>query len=260
MEYRVKDFVKLLEEFAPLSFQESWDNSGLIVGSREQIVDKILLALDCTEETVQEAVELGANLIITHHPLIFKGLKRVSDETYVERAIKSLIKNEISLYSIHTNIDRVPQGVSGQMADKLMLENRCPIEREIEPGVGLGLFGTLPQPVEVKDLIVKVKELFGVKALRCSRLLSEPISKIALCGGSGSSLIERARALGAQVFITGDISYHNFFCEEGFMVMDIGHYESEIGVLDLLKEIIIKKIANFAVYKSKNNNNPIFYH
>lgn len=257
---KVKDVIWALQEFAPEKIQESWDNSGFMVGDREAVVNKVLLALDCTEEIVAEAIDMGANLIITHHPLIFKGLKSVGNDTYVERVVKTLIKQDISLYSIHTNIDKVPDGVSGLMADKLSLRNREILNADKDPGQGLGIVGDLENPMDVVAFIGMVKDKFGLKWIRSSDPVKEMISRIALCGGSGSSLIGAARASGAQVYISGDISYHNFFCEPGFMVMDIGHYESEIGVLDLIKEIILKKIPNFAVCKSNKNNNPIHYH
>ena len=135
---KVKDVIWALQEFAPEKIQESWDNSGFMVGDREAVVNKVLLALDCTEEIVAEAIDMGANLIITHHPLIFKGLKSVGNDTYVERVVKTLIKQDISLYSIHTNVDKVPDGVSGLMADKLSLINREILSADKDPGQGLG--------------------------------------------------------------------------------------------------------------------------
>ena len=257
---RVKDIAGILQEFAPESLQENWDNSGFMVGDYNTNVTKVLLALDCTEDVVDEAKEIGAEMIVTHHPLLFKGLKKIGSDTYVERVVKNLIKNDISLYSIHTNIDKVLQGVSGIMADKLCLINQTILNKEGEQESGLGVIGELEQPMDAISLVALLKEVFDVQCVKSSNLVQGKIKKVAVCGGSGSSLIGQAMASGAQVLVTGDVSYHNFFCEKDFMVMDIGHYESEIGVVDLIREILLKKIPNFAVYKSCKNNNPIQYH
>lgn len=258
MKVKVKEIVEILEQFAPNEVQESWDNSGYNIGSPERVVTKVLLALDCTEEVVEEAEQIGAELIITHHPLLFKGLKRITGESYIERAVAKLIKSDITLYSIHTNIDKVIGGVSGLMADKLALKEREILSEEGQEGYGLGVVGLLPEAMEVLPFLEMVKEKFQLKQLRTSAPIEGKIERVALCGGSGSSLIEAAERWGADIYLTGDISYHNFFCEEGFMLADMGHYESEIAVLDLLEALILKKLANFDIYKSYNN--PIYYY
>ncbi|MFA5713394.1 MAG: Nif3-like dinuclear metal center hexameric protein [Bacteroidales bacterium] len=258
MAVKVRDITNEIELLAPLSTQEGWDNSGLMVGELDIEVKGVLLALDCTEEVIDKAIDIGANLIVTHHPLIFKGLTSVGSSTYVERCVKKLIKEDITLYSAHTNLDKMSGGVSALMADKINL-----IEREIlspnPDGGGLGIIGTLPQPMEVPELLSLVKERFGSKMVRTSRSIDGVVERVALCGGSGSSLIEKAYLSGAQLYITGDISYHHYFCEEHFMVVDIGHFESEIGVLHLLEKIILKKIANLALHKITEVGNPINY-
>lgn len=257
---KAKDIIALFEEFAPPTIQESWDNSGLMVGDVSMEVDKVLLGLDFTEELVQEAIECGANMIITHHPLIFKGVKKIGTETYIERIITKLIKNDILAYSMHTNIDKVPKGVSGLMANRLGLVNQEVLESDVQENIGLGIVGTLKNSLSVEEFIKMVKKEFSLITLKTSTPIKQSITKVALCGGSGSSLISSAIKSGAQIYISGDISYHNFFCEKEFMIMDIGHYESEIEVLDLMMNIILKKIPNFAVQKSEINSNPIYYH
>ncbi len=257
---RAKEIIAILEEFAPGGLQESWDNSGLMIGDSDSEVSSVLLGLDCTPELIQEAKERGAGMIITHHPLIFKGVKKIGNSTLLERMIVDIIKSDLVVYSIHTNIDKVPEGVSGIMADKLGLINRSVLEKSDDGENGLGIIGQLPRPMDATAFLDFVKKSFALDCLKHSKPLKSKISKVALCGGSGSSLIPSALKNGADLFISGDISYHNFFCEEHFMVVDIGHYESEIGVLDLLSSIILKKIPNFAVCKSERNNNPIYYH
>ena len=256
---RVKDIIKVIEDFAPVSLQESWDNSGLCVGSPEAPVTSVLLGLDCTEELVDEAVACGADMIVTHHPLIFSGLKKISPEDQVGAAVIKAIKAGISIYAAHTSADKVIAGVSGAMAAKLGLQNVTILDEDGE-GTGLGVVGDLPQPVSCEEMIGLVKEKFSLKAMKASRPLEGVISRVAMCGGSGGSLIKAAMASGAQLYISGDISYHNYFTREGFMIMDIGHYESEIEIVDILFSLLRKNFPTFAVRITQNiYSNPIFY-
>ena len=256
---KVKDIIAVIEEFAPLSIQEGWDNSGLCVGSPEDEVTSALFALDCTEQLVDEAIACGADMIITHHPLIFSGLKKISPEDQVGAAVIKAIKNGIAIYAAHTNADKVIAGVSGAMAAKLGLCDVRILDEDGE-GTGLGVVGDLSQPLTADEAVALVKEKFGLKMLKASRPSDGLISRVAMCGGSGSSLIGAARRSGAQLYISGDISYHNFFTPEGFMIMDIGHYESEIEIVNILFSLIMKKIPTFAVRITQNiNSNPIYY-
>ena len=256
---KVKDIIKVIEDFAPLSIQESWDNSGLCVGSPEDEVTSVLLALDCTPALVEEAVTCGADMIITHHPLIFSGLKKISPDSMVGEAVIKAIKAGISIYAAHTNADKVLAGVSGAMAAKLGLENVRILDDE-GAGTGLGTIGDLPEPMTAGQAVAFVKDRFALKSVKASKPLSGMISRVAMCGGSGGSLIGAAQKAGAQLYISGDISYHNFFTPEGFMIMDIGHYESEIEIVDILFSLIKKNFPTFAVRITQNiNSNPIYY-
>ena len=256
---KVKDIIAVIEDFAPLSIQEGWDNSGLCVGSPEDEVTSALFALDCTEQLVDEAVACGADMIITHHPLIFSGLKKISPQDQVGAAVIKAIKNGIAIYAAHTNADKVIAGVSGAMAAKLGLTD-VQILDEDGDGTGLGVVGDLSQPLTADEAVALVKEKFGLKMLKASRPSDGLISRVAMCGGSGGSLIGAARRSGAQLYISGDISYHNFFTPEGFMIMDIGHYESEIEIVNILFSLIMKKFPTFAVRITQNiNSNPIYY-
>ena len=259
MEYKVKDVTKVIEDFAPLSIQEGWDNSGLCIGSPEVPVTSVLLGLDCTPELVDEAIECGADMIVTHHPLIFSGLKKISPEDQVGEAVIKAIKAGISIYAAHTSADKVIAGVSGAMAARLGLQNVSILDEDGE-GTGLGVVGDLPQPLSAADAVALVKERFSLKAMRTSRPVEGKISRVAMCGGSGGSLIKAAAASGAQLYISGDISYHHFFTREGFMIMDIGHYESEIEIVDILFSLLRKNFPTFAVRITQNiYSNPIFY-
>ena len=256
---KVKEIISAIEEFAPLSIQEGWDNSGLCVGSPEDEVTSVLLALDCTSELVDEAVACGADMIVTHHPLIFKGLKKISVEDPVGEAVVKAIRAGISIYAAHTSADKVLAGVSGAMAARLGLKNVRILDEDGE-GTGLGTIGDLAVPMTAEEAVDFVKERFSLKAMRTSRPVEGMVSRVAMCGGSGGSLIGAAKAAGADLYISGDISYHNFFTEKDFMIMDIGPYESEIEIVDILFSLIKKKFPTFAVRITQNvNSNPIYY-
>ena len=256
---KVRDIINVIEDFAPLSIQEKWDNSGLCIGSPEAEVTSVLIGLDCTEELVDEAVSCGADMIVTHHPLIFSGLKKISPDDQIGAAVIKAVKAGISIYSAHTSADKVIAGVSGAMAAKLGLQNVIILDEDGD-GTGLGVVGDLKEPLTASEAITLVKERFGLEMVRGSRPLEGKISRIAMCGGSGGSLIAAAKASGAQLYLSGDISYHNFFTSEGFMIMDIGHYESEIEIVDILFSLLKKKFPTFAVRITQNiHSNPIFY-
>ena len=256
---KVRDVIKVIEDFAPISIQEGWDNSGLCIGSPEDEVTSVLLALDCTEALVDEAVQCGADMIITHHPLIFSGLKTISPEDQVGAAVIKAIRHGVAVYAAHTSADKVIAGVSGAMAEKLGLENVRILDEDGD-GTGLGVVGELPQPFTAEQAVALVKDKFALKVMKASRPVDGLIRRIAMCGGSGSSLIHAARKSGAQLYISGDISYHNFFTPRGFMIMDIGHYESEIEIVNILFSLIKKNFPTFAVRITQNiNSNPIYY-
>ena len=256
---KVKDIINIIEEFAPLSIQESWDNSGLCIGSPEDDVSSVLLGLDCTPELVDEAIACGADMIVTHHPLIFSGLKKISPENQIGEVVMKAIRAGIAVYAAHTNADKVIAGVSGAMAARLGLEN-VEILDEDGDGTGLGVVGDFKEPMTVDEAVIYIKEKFDLKVVKASKPIEGLISRVAMCGGSGGSLIGKAAASGAQLYISGDISYHNFFTQKGFMLMDIGHYESEKEIVEILFSLIKKNFPTFAVRITQNlNTNPIYY-
>ena len=257
---RVGDITAVLEAFAPLRIQESWDNSGLLIGSADDPVHGVLVGFDCTPELIREAVEKGCDLVVTHHPLIFKGLRRINGQDPVGAAVMEAVKAGVAVYAAHTTADKVLEGVSGAMARRLGLEDIRILEGEDE-GVGLGCIGTLPSPLTGEQALAWVKERFGLRLIRCSRPLPTPILRVAVMGGSGASEISAALSAGAQLFISGDISYHHFFTPEGFMIMDIGHFESEVEIVDILLAQIRKNFPNFASCKSAmlDRSNPVHY-
>jgi dinuclear metal center YbgI/SA1388 family protein len=361
----LREITSFLETLAPLAYQEDYDNSGLIVGHPDMEISGALISLDCTESVVDEAIQQGLNLIISHHPIVFKGLKKFNGKNYVERVVIKAIKHDIALYAIHTNLDHVSVGVNKKICDKLGIKNPdilksgedslrklvtfCPeahaeelrialfkagagnignysessynvsgigtfkagegtnpfvgdlgkqhheseirietiyslhLEQKIlaalfethpyeevaydlyplsntHPQVGSGMIGNLERDIDELDFLIFVKEKLGAKVIRHTELRSKKIRRVAVCGGSGSFLLPNALRAGADIFITGDFKYHEFFDAEGKLIIaDVGHYESEQFTQELLLELITEKFSNFALRLTSQNTNPINY-
>jgi dinuclear metal center YbgI/SA1388 family protein len=362
---KIAQIIAAIEEFAPLQLQEAYDNAGLIIGNASDEVQAALITLDVTDAVVQEAIDCHCNLIIAHHPLIFKGIKRIGNDTLVGRLVTKCIQNNIAVYAAHTNLDNVKEGVNRIIADRIGLHNTrilapmsqqlrklvtfCPsahadevraalfaagaghignydscsfsaegrgsfragegttpfigkigelhfeAEERIEAvipavrqskivaallqshpyeevaydiytlenqfgGTGAGLIGELETPEEIMTFLKRLKKTFGADGIRYTPIVDEKVTRIAVCGGSGSFLIHQAVRAGAQVFVTGDVKYHDFFEADGhLLIADIGHYESEQFTKELLMNIIKKKNSNFAVQISGANTNPVHY-
>ncbi len=256
---KVRDVTEVLEGFAELGIQEEWDNSGLCIGSPDMEVTGIMLGLDCTAELLREARAAGANMVVTHHPLIFRGLKRIRPGDPVSDAVAEAVRGDIAVYALHTPADKVIGGVSWQMALRLGLQDIEILDPE-PGGVGLGAVGNLPHPVEdPEELIRLVKTTFEVEAVRCSAPVAG-VRRVAMCGGSGSDLIGRAMSSGAQLYISADFHYHHFFTPENFMIMDIGHHESEKYIVQTLFSLLQKNFPTFAVQISAGQSrNPVIY-
>ena len=258
---KVGDITAALEVFAPLRIQESWDNSGLIIGSPEDEVHGVMVGFDCTPELIREAVEKGCDMVVTHHPLIFKGIKRIDGKDPVGAAIMQAVRSGVAVYAAHSTADKVIAGVSGAMARRLGLKNVTIMVPEEDGTVGLGCIGEFEKPMDGNEALAYVKERFNLGVIRSSRPLETPITKVAVLGGSGGGEIQLAMSKGVQLYITADITYHNFFTPAGFMVMDIGHFESEVEIVDIFLSEIRKKFPTFASYKSVNmgRSNPVHY-
>ena len=255
------DIVSALERFAPLRIQEDWDNSGLLIGSAEDEVHGVLVGFDCTPQLIEEAVQKGCDMVVTHHPLIFKGIRRINADDPVGAAVMMAVRHGVAVYAAHTTADKVIAGVSGAMARRLELKNISILVPEEDGTVGLGCLGDFPEPMTGTDALSYVREKFGLRLIRSSKPLETPITKVALLGGSGGAEMGLARSRGAQLYITADVSYHNFFTPEGFMVMDIGHFESEVEIVDIFLKEIRKNFPTFASYKSAvlDRSNPVHY-
>ncbi|HLW30110.1 MAG TPA: Nif3-like dinuclear metal center hexameric protein [Brumimicrobium sp.] len=365
MELKVKDITTFLEGLAPLGSQESYDNSGLIVGSHDMEVTRVLLSLDCIEDTVEEAIKIGANFIIAHHPIVFSGLKQLNGKNYVERTVIKAIKNDIAIYAIHTNLDNYKLGVNYEIAQRIGISNPrilapkknalkkliffCPeshsekvvkaifkagggnigeyadcsfesygkgtflpgensnpsqgkigkrekveekrieilipihkenqilkamkathpyeeVAHDIYPitnknqDEGSGMIGELDKPIETKAFLKHLKTTFNCGVIRHTELVKKEISTVAFCGGAGSFLLNHAKNQQADIYITGDFKYHEFFdAERAIIIADIGHFESEQYTPHLILAILKKNFINFAFHLSKVNTNPINY-
>lgn len=348
---KIKNLTTYLESIAPSSYQESYDNSGLIVGDPNAEITGVLVCLDSTEAIIDEATELGCNVVVAHHPIVFKGLKRFNGRNYVERTVMKAIKNDVAIYAIHTNLDNVYRnGVNGKITEKLGLENtrilapkqrlkklftfvpathseslrdalfaagagqvngfdqmsyatlgvgtvdgqvgaQMKLEVVFETGIqaqilaalhknhpaentpydlmsienssveiGSGMIGNLNKPMKPMAFLKILKEIMQAGCVRYTNILEKDISTVAVCGGSGGFLLNAAIRQKADIFITADYKYHEFFdADKNIIIADIGHYESEQYTIELLYDIITEKFSNFAAYFTEINTNPVNY-
>ena len=251
-----------LERFAPLPLQESWDNAGLQVGLTETEVSGALLCLDVNERIIDEAIAKGCNLIVSHHPLLFRGLKTISDLTDVQRTVRKALKSDICVVSMHTNMDNAKGGVNFRIAQKLGLQNVAFFAPKSVDGIeaGSGVIGELPESQAADDFVLMVKKAFGVECAMCNELLRRPIQKVAICGGAGDFLLDEALKAGADAFITGEMHYHQYFgYEQQIQICVIGHYQSEQFTAEVFQEIIQKECPGVKTCIAETCTNPILY-
>ena len=254
--------MKINEKFAPLPLQESWDNAGLQIGLTETEVSGALLCLDVNERIIDEAVRKGCNLIVSHHPLLFRGLKTISDLTDVQRTVRKAIQQDICVVSMHTNMDNAKGGVNFRIAQKLGLQEVVFFASKTVDGIeaGSGVIGTLPEAMASDDFVILVKKAFEVECARCNQLLQRPVRKVAICGGAGDFLLDDAVKAGADAFITGEMHYHQYFgYEQQIQICVIGHYESEQFTTEVFQEIIREHCPEVKTVIAETNTNPILY-
>ena len=259
---KVSEVVEYLHSIAPNHLQEGYDNAGLIVGNVNDDIQGVIISLDCTPAVVTEAINKGCNMIVSHHPIVFKGLKRFNGSNYVEKAVMMAIKNDINLFAIHTNLDNVKSnGVNGRIAEILKLKNQRILLPKDESGmIGSGMIGDLDEPLEITSFFNHLKSSMKLTTFRHTKIIRDKVSKIAVCGGSGSFLLKDAISEGADVFITSDFKYHEFFDHnDKIVIIDIGHYESERFTIDLLYGLISNKFSTFAAHCTEINTNPVKY-
>ncbi len=258
----IKEIIEALEQLAPLPLQESYDNAGLQCGLTEAEATGALLCLDVTEEVVAEAVDLGCNIIVSHHPLLFHGLKQIGDGTYVQRCIRLAVKNDITIYAAHTNLDNAVDGVNFKIAEKLGLIDvafHAHDGASDKAGHSPFVIGYLPQAEDSLAFLQRVKQAFGVEALQHNALLDRPIQSVAICGGAGDFLLDDAIAADADAFITGEMHYHMWFGhEQEIQIAVLGHYESEQYTREIFRDTIERVAPTLQVFDTQVRTNPIY--
>ena len=251
----------VIERQAPLSWQESYDNAGWQVGDSSAPVKRVLLCTDVTEAVVAEAIERQATLVVSHHPLIFRPLKRLTGSNHIERIVATAIRHDIAIYSAHTNLDNAPTGVSAHMAERLGVSGFVTLDPQDETSThGCGVVGDI-EPTTARELVQRVKRTFDAPVARCNAFpLDTVVTRVAMCGGAGSFLTRRAVEAGAQAFITGDVKYHEFMgLDDEILIIDIGHYESEHYTREMLRKLIAEHLPDVELIDANAEANAIRY-
>ena len=259
---KIKQVLSALEQFAPLPLQESWDNAGLQLGLTEAEVSGALLCLDVNEQIIDEAMRRGCNLVVSHHPLLFRGLKQICGQNDVQRTVVKAIKNDVCVVSMHTNMDNAPGGVNWKIAERLGLTDvRFFAAKQVgDVACGSGVVGDLPHEMAASDFIAHVKRQLEAQSAMCNELLQRPVRRVAICGGAGDFLLDEAIGEGADAFITGEMHYHQYFGhEQQLQICVVGHYESEHFTTEVFRDIIEKACPGVKCCIAETNTNPIHY-
>lgn len=250
----LQHIIDIIESVAPLSYQEDWDNSGLQVGNRSADISAALLTTDVTEPVVKEAIIRHCNLIVSHHPLLYRGLKTISGNTPQERIVETAIRNGIAIYSSHTAMDAYLHGVSGRMAEKLGVADYRLLVSTGE-SCGLGVIGKLPEPVSFETLAQRVREVFGAQYLRCIPPVNPLVQTIAMCGGAGAEFMEDAIRQAADVYLSSDFKYHAMQDAVGRIgLIDIDHWVCEHFTRDIFAELLGEHLP---VFVSEEDRSPV---
>ena len=256
----IKNVSDYIEKIAPLNQSEDFDNVGLLIGNEMTEVKGVLVTLDTLEETVDEAIRKNCNLIVSFHPIIFDGLKKINGNSYVEKVVLKAIQNNIAIYATHTALDNSNVGVSAKMCEVLGLKNYNILIPKEDENTGMGMIGDLPESMQEEDFLKFTKKTFKTNGIRFSSKIGKSVKKIAVLGGSGSFAISNAIQKKADVYISADFKYHDFFKAEGkILLIDVGHYESEQFTKNLLVGYLTKKFTSFAIILSEKSTNPIYY-
>ncbi len=262
MRMKIKEITDVIERFAPPALQEDYDNTGYQTGDPEAEASGVLLCVDVTEEIVNEAVERGCNLIVSHHPLLFRGVKCVIGRNRPERVLAEAIRRGVTVYSSHTATDSAVGGVSWRMAERLgLVDVEVLVPSSAGAQTGLGVVGNLPAPMSLDRFLVSVKDAFGCKALKVSRFDgAATVSRVAMCGGSAGEFMPEAIAAGAHVYVTADCKLNQFLdYARDIVLVDAGHFETEECTKQIFFDVITEKFPNFAVCYSEKEKNPIIY-
>ena len=256
----LQDIINIIESVAPLSYQEGWDNSGLQVGNRNAEIKAALLTVDVTESVVDEAISLGCDLIVSHHPLLFRGLKQLTGSTPQERCVEKAIRHGIAIYSAHTSMDSYLHGVSGRMAEKLGIANyRVLIPSAQDAEVGLGVIGDLAEAIDNEAFVARVAQVFGVLggALRWVEGNKKQVKKVALCGCAGAEFLEEAITQEADAFVSADFKYHELqSADQRITVVDMDHWVSEHFTREIFEELLASHVDTHLASADKS---PVKY-
>ena len=258
---KCQDVMQAMERIAPRRLAEEWDNPGLLVGSPHDEVRKILVALDVREETVERAIEDGCDLIVAHHPLIFRALKALRTDDATGCKIARLIKADIAVFAAHTNLDSAAGGVNDVLAERLEMHDVAPlVEGAADSEPGLGRIGSLRAEFSLEDFAALVKEKLGLSSMRVACAGERRISRVALCGGSGAEFVGRAAAKGADAYVTGDVKYHD--AERaiglGIHVLDAGHFATEQPIVARLAERLKKELGDGVEIVAETKSSDFF--
>ncbi len=260
---KISDLIPLLEKLAPEELAEDYDNVGLLVGERDATVDGILTSLDITIPVLQEALEKKLNLIISHHPIWFQPRRSLKGDDFPSEVILFAVRNRLSLFACHTNLDNSKLGINQAIADKLGLQDTkflLPSNR-VKYKAGSGMIGLLPSTMSAESFLQLTKEVFGCHCIRYSRSHPNKIDRVAVCGGAGGFLLQDALRQNADAYLTSDIKYHQFFDSQGrLLYLDIGHYESEQFSGMMIAEYLKQDIHSITIEPSQSHTNPVAYY
>jgi len=255
----VADVARFLEEFAPASLAESWDNVGLLVGSHEQNVDRVMTCLTVTPASAGEAVKRRANLVVSHHPLPFRPLKRLTSETSEGRLLLELIGAKVAVYSPHTAFDSCEQGINQRLAAGLDLADAAPLVPAIEPGQGSGRYGRLKAPISLAELAARVKQLLAIEHAQVVGSLDQSIGTVAVACGSAGEFVAPAHVAGCDAFVTGEVRFHTCLEAEslGMGLVLAGHFASERFAVEQLARVLAEKFPQTEVWASTQEQDPL---
>jgi len=251
---KVSDVICAIEKTAPLHLQEDFDNSGLQVGFPDAEISKVLVSLDVTEDVITDAIALGCGMIVSHHPLLYHPLKQVSCASYQQRCVVDALANGIAIYSAHTSLDNAKGGVNYRIASMLGIEDLSWLQPRPDGAGGSGVVGMLPEAIPDYDFLRLLKSVFAVECLHHTAPCGKQIRKVALCGGSGAFLMHDAMRMKADAFITGELHYHDYFESDGMLLAALGHYQSEICTVGLLKDIIAATLPDLELFSTVDTN------
>lgn len=250
---RCKDIIAVLEGLSAVSYAEKWDNVGLLAGRKDKEIESVMLALDATDEVIEQAVKKGVSMLITHHPLVFQPLSKVTTEDFIGRRMFRLIQKDICYYAVHTNFDVM--GMADAAADELELKEREVLDITYEDESareGIGRFGRLPRIMTLKECAEYVKKHFELASVQVFGNPDAELEKAAVCPGSGKSYIRNAVQMGADVYITGDIDHHSGLdaLAQGMSVIDAGHFGLEHIFKTYMKEYLGREMPGLKVYEA----------